>query len=959
MPRRAQSVRRNRNPQNNAIKDEIKAESRSRSMSMGEIVGNEALLSGAPMVIPLAAGNESMSLIIDSDFDSADEKSSQSDQNQSLNDSQYSEIDTSRKALDKMKNPKVSLVDSDGHEEKINSESEASRVVEKAEEKKSGKQKGGRGADLDKAEKDMKPAQDWDFQPVAMAPRKEAKSAGFWNKLSQLFGYSVGKIFGAVFNLGLLPITAPIIGKAFVRSSKNAGNLQEKRNYQQIPGWNGIEFDEDKKGGGAVMEDFRRVPTVWSHPIAAKAAEPIPNAEVSDDPRDMERPRKPTISVLVDQPKEGSEQTFEGREMGHTMLGIEYSRFSRVSNRYERYYVQYGFYPVGAMTNMSGSMVMLHRNAVVPGQLMDDWGHKYTISRSFRANDYQVGEIFKASETYADKGYGYFTRNCTTFVKDMVQNIAGIQAAKQIFEKDAVQFGGMENLGMAGAIAFDLNARAGMENTLMDLGEKTDTGYQNFGGKRLTQQDYKNYKDSINESTTVSKITDIPAVAGENMRRMTNVLAFSGELGSKSYTGSLKMPDGGYNLNPDTIVDAIETEGTELKTLLRDEVLKEQVKQPGSIPPELVEMISSFSFLGAPLLDLKTKFNEFNQNPANQHKSQYDALTVGDLQSVREDLSKSVRRLNVMLSKYFKNDKRVHMPVMHLISLLNYGIEYVDALYANIGRGSGAGELGNIREDMGRKVYSVSAGCQTASFTASHYESYLQIYKSPAEAVKNYARYRELEAKSSGGETLSSGEQKEYQKLSRLEKTALQFDNAHNYMLEKDSFSPRDIEYMFSLGQREKEGGIKGEMINGGNSAAGTYKSLLMEKFFKGMKERYLQNKDFDGMNQVTEENLDVVKKWLDADLEKCLVNEFTDLVWAVESIKNAQKKPKKKSIFEDFSDAVLNNWLAKVFFHATGKDEKLMFANMILPIAYSEIINNKASKFRKILEKAIGLVLD
>ena len=125
------------------------------------------------------------------------------------------------------------------------------------------------------------------------------------------------------------------------------------------------------------------------------------------------------------------------------------------------------------------------------------------------------------------------------------------------------------------------------------------------------------------------------------------------------------------------------------------------------------------------------------------------------------------------------------------------------------------------------------------------------------------------------------------------------------------------------------------------------------------MKERYLQNKDFDGMNQMTEENLDVVEKWLDADLEKCLINEFTDLVWAVESIKNAQKKPNKKNIFKDFSDAVLDNWLAKVFFHATGKDEKLMFANMILPIAYSEIINNKASKYRKILEKAIGLVLD
>ena len=135
------------------------------------------------------------------------------------------------------------------------------------------------------------------------------------------------------------------------------------------------------------MEDFRRIPTVWSHPIAAKAAEPVSNAAESDDPRDRERPLQPTISVLVDQPKEGSEQSFEGKEMGHTMLGIEYSRFSRISNRYERYYVQYGFYPVGAMTNVSGSMVMLHRNAVVPGQMIDDWGHSYTISRKFKSNE--------------------------------------------------------------------------------------------------------------------------------------------------------------------------------------------------------------------------------------------------------------------------------------------------------------------------------------------------------------------------------------------------------------------------------------------------------------------------------------------------------------------------------------------------------------------------------------------
>ena len=266
MPRRAQSIRENHKPRNKAIKEEIKAESRPRSMSMGEMLGNQALLAGMPMVIPVAAGNESMSLIIGSDSESEDEKFSQNDQSQSLDDSQYSEIDTSKKALERMKNPKVRLVDSDGHEEEIKSESEASQVVEKTE-KKSGKESGEQAdkqpSDLQKAGQDMKPAQNWDFKPMEMAPRQKAyKKNNFWGLISQTFGYTVGKICGFIFNLGLLPVTAPIIGAAFARSSKNKDKLQKKRSHQQVPGWNGIEYDADKNSGGAIMEDFRRIPTV-------------------------------------------------------------------------------------------------------------------------------------------------------------------------------------------------------------------------------------------------------------------------------------------------------------------------------------------------------------------------------------------------------------------------------------------------------------------------------------------------------------------------------------------------------------------------------------------------------------------------------------------------------------------------------------------------------------------------
>ena len=107
-------------------------------------------------------------------------------------------------------------------------------------------------------------------------------------------------------------------------------------------------------------------------------------------------------------------------------------------------------------------------------------------------------------------------------------------------------------------------------------------------------------------------------------------------------------------------------------------------------------------------------------------------------------------------------------------------------------------------------------------------ESYLQIFKKPADAVKNYARYLELQKKRADGETLSSAEEKEFHRLNRIEETAMQFDSAHNYMLEKDDYDRKDIEYKFSLGEREKEDVASSYILGSGQSSAGTYNSLLL-----------------------------------------------------------------------------------------------------------------------------------
>ena len=122
------------------------------------------------------------------------------------------------------------------------------------------------------------------------------------------------------------------------------------------------------------MSDFRRVPLVFSNLTAAPAVD------------DNGKPLDPVITVFIDQPKSNSEQAMNGMDIGHAMIGIEYSRKSKVTGKWERYSLQYGFYPAGSTTStLSGGMMAQTRNAIVPGQLRDDSSHPYDISRRYPA----------------------------------------------------------------------------------------------------------------------------------------------------------------------------------------------------------------------------------------------------------------------------------------------------------------------------------------------------------------------------------------------------------------------------------------------------------------------------------------------------------------------------------------------------------------------------------------------
>ena len=63
----------------------------------------------------------------------------------------------------------------------------------------------------------------------------------------------------------------------------------------------------------------------------------------------------------------------------------EYSRYSKTSGELERYNLRYGFYPAGGLNTTSTQAVLGYQKAVIPGQLLNEKGNSYNISRSYPA----------------------------------------------------------------------------------------------------------------------------------------------------------------------------------------------------------------------------------------------------------------------------------------------------------------------------------------------------------------------------------------------------------------------------------------------------------------------------------------------------------------------------------------------------------------------------------------------
>ena len=763
---------------------------------------------------------------------------------------------------------------------------------------------------------DMKPAAGFPFQPVKIAKRKKpGRSDRFLTGLAYYSGQTVGKTLAVALNLFYwvvlhLPYTGfmKLTGRAKNKLRIKPEEFQDVRRHDQISGWGGRKFQEQVTGERAENDpidvDFRKIPGVWAELTAGQAEDKNGN------------PLKPVITIYVSEPEEKTDNTY-ARDIGHTFIGLEFSHFSKASNRFERYITKYGLFAPGGET-ASSYIAGLHKNATVPAQLLNDRDYSYKISQSFPAEPWQVNAIMKASETYADKGYRLFERNCTTFVRDMVINTAHIKAAEHILKSEEILMTNTMNLGVFGSAAFSMNASLGMKHTFEELGAQDDMSYERMGNKRFTKEEYDRYHESLKGGTDWQKYGMSPNTAAENMRRVKNPDA--GLINALNYKGA---PGDGRNhsYSLEDISRAYEKDSSELNIKLREITPEEMLANP-DVPDEFVRIFSSFMTMMSPVDDLISKImdeREANNITDIKKIEEYNCITLQLLRDTRKDLMSNIKDLNTLLFKYYQNDDRIHLPVLHLIALLNKGVQAVDKAYSGKMKIPGNPDnLGKAMQAMEGEKKEVTAGGAAVFITGSHYESYLQIFKTPEIAVAKYKRLLDLKEKKRTREGVTKAEKAELAKLERIETLADNFDRAHRYMLDKHGHRQQDIDYAFSLGVQEKKDGAEGDLFDEHGTAADVYKAAFLEKIFGGMPQRIMRdlNNNVFTVAQLGEANNMV--DWLDEDMNAAALRKMNGMRMILKGLKRSLENPDRDKMFDAVQklccrpDSCSSAWIGK-----------------------------------------------
>ena len=181
-----------------------------------------------------------------------------------------------------------------------------------------------------------------------------------------------------------------------------------------------------------------------------------------------------------------------------------------------------------------------------------------------------------------------------------------------------------------------------------------------------------------------------------------------------------------------------------------------------------------------------------------------------------------------------------------------------------------------------------------------------------------------------------------------MDKLAAQFDTAHNYLLEKDSYKQQDIDYAFSLKQKETNG-AGGEMISKGYSAAHVYQNLMLEKIFGNMHQRFTAALQSGRVTNVRDINS--IGEWLDEDMSECLTRKKDGMKMIFRGMRRSLDKPDEKKMMDEFKEIMEFSWFRKIFPSDVWDD--MVFASENIPMAF-RLLLEKSSATHSLVEQMI-----
>lgn len=630
----------------------------------------------------------------------------------------------------------------------------------------------------------MLPIEGRDFVPIQQTEQRMGVWDKFKNRLKVGVRWSWGATFGAILS-GISVATTKNI--TMLKEFFRVKGAQKKRDHDAVPGREGEKFEEygpvdQIKDDDEIYSDVRRGPLVWEKLTAGDPDEP------------------PEVIIMAEQSKRGSGAALETSSMGHTMVGLVYSRYNKTTKRKERYQIRMGFYPAGGAVNISGTLAMTG-GALMPGQLKDDSDHHYDVARRYTVSNGDINRILRAAETYADGGYGYFKRNCTTFAIDMAAT-AHLPIAQEAEDGEMV-FHGVKGIGVELGEGMAEGSYYTAANTIAKNLKSDDLSYQNFGQKRFTLEDLRRYYGTALSADVIRKGYS-PGAVGETLRASTQGDASAFFLEDTPLTASViadQLPDLGVQI------------WEEIQKIIPNPIEEDILMKTSYVSDDAGLHVLLSKPLGVPTKDLR---------------------------EVHKIYRARMKNMNEYYRGRLHNDARLNELVMKYLSMCEAALTLIDARYRIEVVRDGQSDVGRYRAAYMMREYEISyaeSGVITqTTLSPGQYEGYLMAGRTPEQIVKEVKEFKRISAIPQGQR--SGKDQKALERYLRVYKLANDFASANRYLMWKDEYTQKDMDYaFFVLPQKERQvkaGASLSGMLTNGHFPSDAYKASVYEKIFDG-----------------------------------------------------------------------------------------------------------------------------